>query len=201
MPKRVIEEMAVGGLTGLAVVLVYIIVRAHLEGAQPGDWLQFSGALIGSAAAVAGALFVEHVRRLHSEKQGTASMAEALSELLYAFESAAEPLEGDLGRAVSQINVRRQLLEVAKEFTDFVLVRHTQPRSEVWRRTRGYGHYIDRMMAVVWYEHDPHAGDDLCSVESVASWHKEIVKITDSAIPIVKDDLAKAQSLVKVQQD
>jgi hypothetical protein len=190
MSKRILEEIAVGGLSSLALVLIYILIRANLDGAGPGDWLQFAGAMLGSGTAVGGALFIEALKRRRDERQGEATLLDALSETAYAIRSAGEPLEGDLNQKIGEINARRYLLEVAQEFTDFVLKKHLLPNSEVWRRSRGFGRYIEKIMALQWFEYDPHAGEDLCSEKTVEHWHKAVKKIVEIILPIVEGEIS-----------
>lgn len=189
--KAIIQEILVGGLSGLALVLVYILIRSHLDGADPGDWLQFAGAMLGSGSAVAGGVFLERMRRKHDEDRGKATLLDALTEVSFAIHSAKEPLEGDLSKDVSQINARRYLLEVAKEFLEFVLKDHIAPSSRVWRRARGLGHRIALMLEVKWYEYDPQANEDMCGVGSVADWHKEVTRLADSILPIIDEEIAE----------
>ena len=60
-----IREAIVGGLTGLAVVVVYLIVRAILNGADAGDWLAFAGAMVGIGGAALTAIFIaDRTRRI-----------------------------------------------------------------------------------------------------------------------------------------
>jgi hypothetical protein len=58
-----LREALVGGLTGLATVALYAVARAKLIGAPAGDWLGFAGAVIGTALAVGGAVWIEHWKR------------------------------------------------------------------------------------------------------------------------------------------
>ena len=58
-----------------------------------------------------------------------------------------------------------------------VLKQHLIPSSKVWRHTNGLINYIDRILAVTWYNHDENAQDDLCDDNSVARWHKSVEKI------------------------
>lgn len=189
MGKRIFQEMAVGGLSGLVLVLVYILIRAYLDGAEPGDWLQFVGAMLGSGTAVGGALFIEGRKRRQDEQRGQATLLDALNETAYAIRSVGEPLDGDLSQKVGLINARRYLLEAAKEFTDFVLKQHLLPSSQVWRRSRGLGKYIDRILAVEWFEHDHQTGEDLCDEQSVENWHKAVLKISVAILPIVEGEI------------
>lgn len=142
MGKRIFQEMAVGGLSGLVLVLVYILIRAYLDGAEPGDWLQFVGAMLGSGTAVGGALFIEGRKRRQDEQRGQATLLDALNETAYAIRSVGEPLDGDLSQKVGLINARRYLLEAAKEFTDFVLKQHLLPSSQVGDVREGWANIL-----------------------------------------------------------
>jgi hypothetical protein len=53
--------MLVGGLTGLFVVAGYLCIRATLDGAGPGDWLQFAGSIAGVLLTVAATLLAQHI--------------------------------------------------------------------------------------------------------------------------------------------
>lgn len=141
----ILREAAVGGLSGLAVVLAYVLIRAHLDGADPGDWLQFAGAMLGSSTAVAGALFIERVKSREAKKIGEATLRDAFEETARAIRAVVEPLQGSLSSKVSQINAHRYHLEVAKDFNEFVLRQHIRPDSRVWRRLRILGNFIDRI--------------------------------------------------------
>lgn len=177
MCKQVIREAAVGGLSGLAVVIGYIIVRSYTDGAQAGDWLQFAGAMLGTGGAVAGALFIESWKRKRDNEQGKATMLDVLKQMDESFKDVAEPLADDVNRAISEINARRFFLETTKGYAEFVLKQHLIPNSKVWRHTNGLINYIDRILAVTWYDHDENAQDDLCDDKSVARWHKSVEKI------------------------
>lgn len=185
MNKRIIEEIVVGGLSGLALVLLYLLINAHSEGADAGDWLQFAGAMMGTGLAVVGALYVEKRRRDHDKQQGQATLLDVLKQMEDSFADAATPLEGNLDRDVGEIRARRFFLEVTKEYAEFVLKQHLQPDSSVWRHTSGLINYIDRILAVTWYEHDAANGADNCTEATVAHWHKSVAKIAKSAFSIV----------------
>lgn len=64
------------------------------------------------------------------------------------------------------------------------------PDSEVWRRSRGFGRYIDRIFAVTWYNHDAHAGENLCDDQSVTHWAGEVGRIVEGILPIVEPEVA-----------
>ena len=71
-PQQKLESFLVGGLTGLAVVGIYLLIRGFSPSADAGDWLSFSGSLFGTGLAIAGAVFVEHYRRrLEREEEHT----------------------------------------------------------------------------------------------------------------------------------
>lgn len=189
MNKRIVQEAAVGALSGLALVAGYIVLRSYLDDAKAGDWLQFAGAMLGTGLAVVGAVSIESWKRRREEQQGQATLRDVLNEMRDAFDTAAEPLTGDLNKDVGEVNSRRFLLEVAKDFAEFVLKQHLAPNSEIWRHTRGYVHYIDRILAVKWYIEDPVAQDDMCSDASIAHWHKSVVTIVDRARPILEREI------------
>ncbi|GLI96644.1 hypothetical protein [Sphingobium sp. BS19] len=191
MTKPIVQEAVVGGLTGLAVVLLYICFRESLNGADTGDWLQFAGAMLGSGAAVAGAIYIESLKRNRDRQQGQATLLDILKQIERSFIDAAEPLSGDLSKDVSAINARRFFLESTKNYAEFALKQHLLPDSEVWRNTSGFINYIDRILAVTWYVHDEHAGEDLCSVESVERWHKSVEKIAVSARSVLDSVMAE----------
>jgi len=87
MGKRIFQEVIAGGLSGLFLVLIYILVRAHFDGAQPGDWLQFAGALLGSGTAVGGALFIERRKRDRDAERGKTTLMDALSAIAHAIDA------------------------------------------------------------------------------------------------------------------
>ena len=177
MSKQVIREASVGGLSGLALVVCYIVVRSYTDGAQAGDWLQFAGAMLGTGGAVAGALFIESWKRRRDQEQGKATMLDVLKQMDKSFSDIAEPISDDVNKAVSDINARRFFLETTKGYAEFVLKQHLIPSSKVWRHTNGLINFIDRILAVTWYDHDDNAHDDLCDKKSVARWHKSVEKI------------------------
>lgn len=195
MNKRILQEIVVGGLTSLAVVGAYIVLRSYWDGAHAGDWLQFAGAMFGSAAAVAGAVFIESWRRRRDKEQGQATLLDVLNQMNGSFSSAAAPLKDDLSKDISEINARRFVLEVTKGFAEFVLKQHLRPDSRVWQHTHGFIHYIDRILSVTWYVYDEHANDDLCSKESVEHWYKAVTKIVENVRPIITREIAEAKRI------
>lgn len=177
MSKEIVREAIVGGLSGLAVVAGYIVLRSHLDNAGAGDWLQFAGAVFGSASAVVGALWIESWKRKRDSEQGKATLLDVLKQMDESFKDIAMPIPDDVNRAVNEINTRRFFLETTKGYAEFVLKQHLIPNSKVWRHTNGLINFIDRILAVTWYDHDEHAQDDLCNDASVARWHKSVEKI------------------------
>lgn len=191
--KRIIEEVAVGGLSGLVLVVGYIMLRGYLDSASAGDWLQFAGAMLGTGLAVVGALYVEKRRRVHEKLQGKATLMDVLKQMDDSFADAATPLDGALGRDVGEINARRFFLETTKGYAEFALKQHLQPDSRVWRHTSGLINYIDRILAVTWYEHDAQNGEDNCTDATVAHWHKSVTRIVISARSIVERVIAEQE--------
>lgn len=196
MTKPIVQEIVVGGLSGLALVLLYICLRAVLDGADPGDWLQFAGAMLGSGTAVAGAIYIESLKRNRDKQQGQATLLDILKQIERSFIDAAEPLSGDLSKDVSAINARRFFLESTKNYAEFALKQHLLPDSKVWRNTSGFINYVDRILSVTWYDHDEHAREDLCSVESVERWHKSVEKIVVSARSVLDSVMAEQRGEV-----
>lgn len=193
MNKRIVEEVVVGGLSGLGLVVGYILLRGYLDRASAGDWLQFAGAMLGTGLAVVGALYVEKRRRDHEQRQGKATLLDVLRQIDGELEGFLEPLTGNLGKDVGTINARRFFLETAKGYAEFVLKQHLLPNSKVWRSTNGLINYIDRVLAVTWYEHDPANGEDNCTDQTVAHWHKRVTKIVTSAKPVLEKVIAREE--------
>lgn len=191
---RIVQEALVGGITAVAVVVGYnIYLRAHLDGIQGDDWLQFAGAMLGTGLAVVGALYVEKRRRDHDKDRGKATLLDALRLIDTELEDFLEPLTGDLSKDVGAINARRFFLDSAKGYAEFVLKQHLIPDSKVWRSTTALMHYIDRVMSVTWYEHDPANGEDNCTDQTVAHWHKRVTMIVNSAKPAVEKVIAREE--------
>lgn len=191
--ERIVEEVIVGSLSGLAVVAGYILLRGYLDKASAGDWLQFAGAMLGTGLAVAGALYVEKRRRDHDKQQGQATLLDALRQIDSELEGFLEPLSGELGKDVGVINARRFFLEAAKGYAEFVLKQHLLPSSKVWRSTNGLISYMDRVLAVTWYENDPASGEENCTDATVAHWHKRVTKIIASAKPVLEKVIAQQE--------
>ncbi len=192
MTKSILEEVVVGGLTALALIIGYnIYLSAHVKGIEAGDWLQFSGALLGTFLAVIGALYVERRRREHEKERGKATLVDVFKQIESELDGFLEPLTGDLNKDVGAINARRFFLESARGYADFVVKQHLAPEGKSWRTIFGMIGYIDRVMAVTWYEHDPAIGEDNCTDETVAHWHKRVTKIVTSAKPLLEKVIAR----------
>lgn len=193
MNKHIAQEIVVGGLSGLGLVAGYILLRGYLDSASAGDWLQFAGAMMGTGLAVAGALYVEKRRRDHDKDRGKATLLDALRLIDTELDDFLEPLTGDLSKDVAGINARRFFLEAAKGYAEFVLKQHLIPDSKVWRSTTALMHYIDRVLSVTWYEHDPANGEDNCTKATVEHWHERVTKIVNGAKPAVEKVIAREE--------
>lgn len=193
---EIFREAVVGGLSGLSVVLIYILIRAHLDGADPGDWLQFAGAMLGSGTAVGGALFIERVKSREEKSRGDATLRDAFEETARAMRPLAQPLEGGLKAKVSQINAHRFHLEVAKDFSEFVLVQHIRPDSRAWRQLRVLGNLIDRILKLEWAEFDQAAGEQICTEKTIEAWEKKAKRVADATLSVIERQVGTMDSPV-----
>ena len=79
--KDKINEAIVGGLSGLLVVVLYLIAQAILHGADPGDWLAFAGAMLGIGGATFTAIYVADRTRRAARRDDVRLLKGALEDL------------------------------------------------------------------------------------------------------------------------
>lgn len=153
-----VGEALVGGVTGLAVVVVYLIARAAFEGADAGDWLAFAGAMTGIGGATFTAIYVADRTRRLGRRDDLNLLKGSLEDL---GETVAKMVRGDVdesdrNRQKDNIIFRLADLNLGREV--FAHARATSRIDDVtlWRRVRiieitieKYAKVIEREIAIV----------------------------------------------------
>lgn len=133
-----VGEAVVGGLTGLAVVVVYLIARAAIHGAGPGDWLAFAGAMVGIGGATGTAIYVADRTRRTARRDDVNLLKGALEDLdvtlgKIARGDAGEPdrhkQKADIVSLLEQLNLGREVFAHARatsKIDDVTLWRHVR---------------------------------------------------------------------------
>lgn len=133
-----VGEAVVGGLTGLAVVVLYLIARAAIYGASPGDWLAFAGAMVGIGGATGTAIYIADRTRRTARRDDVNLLKGALEDLdgtlgKIARGDAGEPdkqkQKADIVALLTQLNLGREVFAHARatsKIDDVTLWRHVR---------------------------------------------------------------------------
>ncbi|MET0239449.1 MAG: hypothetical protein ABW184_06075 [Sphingobium sp.] len=142
--NRAIEAI-VGGSAGLLVIAVYILGRNILDTADDGDWLAFSGAIIGVMLTIGGAAFVQWVPGHLLSRKRVREIRRAADFLIVALE--------ELPSVRSDVQKK---LEIISNFNnDFVRFSNTHFLTvDSLRISREYGEGWTRFYTSVWTKAD-----------------------------------------------
>lgn len=194
----ILREAVVGGATGVAVVLFFIVLKSVIDGVASSDWLRFAGTILGTTFAVFGAGVIEHYKRKLAKDEAVDALRDAILEAREAMRDYIAPWN-DLGtpdlllkQKVVEIISRRERLSAAHELLKFVISRYSTPNILTWRRFQIIGECIEKAQSIVWSFPDHLIGEETCNDQSVSDWRSRTDKIIRPIIPLVsitKDEL------------
>lgn len=131
-----LESAAIGGITGLLIVAVYIVLRGWQSDVKPGEWLNFAGVIFGVAATVGGTIGLDSLRKSIARRQALGELIRALNMFVRSSDNArTEPSKAEeWGRGI-RMQARYISLQLAKNGGDYVLLAMLGEKfDELWNK-------------------------------------------------------------------
>ncbi|MBL0914468.1 MAG: hypothetical protein IBJ13_02820 [Sphingopyxis sp.] len=136
--KDKVGEAVVGGLAGLAVVVLFLIAQALLYGATPGDWLAFAGAMIGIGGATGTAIYAADRSRRAARRDDVNLLRGAMHDLDGTLAKIARGDAGEQDKAKQKDSIVLLLtqLEFGREVFAHALTTSRIDDVTLWRHVR-----------------------------------------------------------------
>lgn len=138
-----LAALLIGALIGIGLTMA---LQIEVPGADAGDWLAFTGALVGVVVTILGTLWLEHHRVTSGERQNRRIVADAVRGISAALGPACRA-RGDEPTAQARSDRIAAEEAMLKAFDKLMYARHYVPKRDIdcW-------HAVERLWSAVEYD-------------------------------------------------